>query len=395
MSILRAVLPLLALLVAGLPAHAEKAFTLGGDTYVSGASPSLDQSSPRDAFASGANVAIKGNVEKNAHALGMNVDIDAPVGADVYAAGFSVTVEKPVGQDLTASGFSVDVRKSATIGGNARLAGGTVTVDAPVSGSLAALAGTLKLDAPISGDVAITAGRLEFGPSARIDGSLTYRAPKPVDIPASVISPDRVHFSKIERGPAMREVQETVGRSVPRFWPSAFGIFLGFLTTIIFLVVVAAILLALAPRTVERLREETITRPGTSLAFGFLGLAMLIGLVPVSAMTLIGIPFVPIVILAIVVLWILAYLLGTYALAWRVAGGFRPVEPTMVSRLIVIAIGIVVLAILNFIPFLGWLINLVIVFFGLGAIIAHGAEGLLARRSGGEPAHTDAADPSI
>lgn len=395
MSILRAVIPLLALAFAALPARAEKAFTIGGDNYVSGASPTLSEPSPRDAFATGANVAIKGKVDKDAHAWGFNVDVDAPIGADLYAAGFSVTVEQPVGEDLNAAGFSVDIRQAAAIGGNARAAGGAVTIDAPISGSLVAKAGTLKLNAPVKGDVAITAGRIEFGSAARIGGSLTYSAPKAVDIPASVISADRVHFEKIERGPGFRQIEREARRSMPHFWPSAFGIVFGFVTTIIFLIIVAAVLLAVAPATVERLRQETITRPWTSLVFGFLGLATLVGLVPVSAVTLIGIPFVPIVIFAIVIFWIAAYLLGAYALSWRVATAFRPFDTTMVNRLIVIGVGIVVLAVLNFIPFLGWLINLAVVFLGLGAIAAHGAAGLLARRGGAEVTSSEAADPSI
>lgn len=379
-------------------AHAQEPLAIGGDNYIAGTAPELDAESPRDAFAAGVNVSLKGKVESDAHAMGLNVDIDAPVGEDLYAAGFSVTIERPVGGDLTASGFSVDVRRNADVAGNTRLAGGVVTLDAPVAGSLVASGGTLKLNSAISGDASIVAGDIEFGPDARIDGTLSYRSPEPIDIPSSVINPDRVRFKALTGVEPMREIERTTRGTFERFWPSTLGVLFAFLVTLAFLVVVAAALLAMAPRTVERLREETISRPWSSLAFGFLGLATLFGLVPVSAITLIGIPLVPVVLLAIILLWIASYLLGTYALSWRVLRALRPVEPTMVARLAAVTVGIVILALLNFVPFLGWLINLAVILLGLGGITAHAAAALVARRTQASSPRQDTDshdDPSI
>lgn len=384
------------ILATGSAAPADEPLILGGDVYASGSNATVTQPSPRDALAVGFSVNLESRVEGDGHALGFNVDIEGPVGRNLYTSGFSVTVEQPVGEDVTAAGFNVHLRKGAAVGGNARLTGGTVTLDAPVAGSLLAAAGALNVNGTIAGDARLTAGTLVFGPEARIAGTLTYAARTPIDIPASVIAPDRVRFEQLEMGSAVDKVQDTMGRSMPHFWPSFLGLFFGFVVTILFLIVTAAVLLSLVPQRVEQLRRDAIAAPFRSIGLGVLGLATLVGLVPVSAMTLVGIPLIPVILLAIVALWIVGYLLGVYALAWRIAVALRPLEPTLAVRLAVIAVGLVVAATLNFIPFLGWLINLLLIFLGLGAIAAW----LFRRLAGRGPAsdvtgtvHPEEADP--
>lgn len=384
-GLLHIALVLVGFLAFGSPAGADEPLVLGGDLYASGWSARLKEPSPRDALAVGFSVNLEGRVEGDGHALGFNVDIEGPVGRNLYTSGFSVTVEQPVGEDVTAAGFNLHLRKGAAVGGNARLTGGTVTLDAPIAGSLLAAAGVLNLNGAIAGDARLTAGTLVFGPEARIDGMLTYASRTPIDIPTSVIAPDRVRFEQLAMGSAVDKVQDTMGRSMPHFWPSFFGLFFGFVVTILFLIATAAVLLALIPRQVEALRSDAIGAPFRSIGLGVIGLATLVGLVPVSAMTLVGLPLIPVILLAILTLWIVGYLLGVYALAWRVAGSFRPLEPTLMMRLAVIAVGLVVAATLNFIPFVGWLINLLLIFLGLGAVAAWAMRRLAGSGASGSP----------
>lgn len=362
-------------------AGANEHLVIGGDTYVSGTTATLSEPSPRDALAAGFSVDITGRVEKDAHAAGFDVDVNAPVGEDLYAAGFSVKVGQPVTGDLSASGFNVLIREGAKIGGNARLMGGTIVVGAPVSGSLLAAARSLTVNAPIAGDARLAASELSFGPEARIGGALTYSAPEPIEIAPSIIAPEKVRFERLEFGGRMGSFREAMHRSMPHFWPSFLGMLFGFLITLAFLFVVGAVLMAIAPLTVERLRERAIEKPFLSMGLGVLGLGLLIGLIPISAMSIIGIPLVPVVMLAIVAFWTVGYLLGIYALSWRVAGALGELQDSMPTRLAVLAVGLIIAAALNFIPFFGWLINLLILFLGLGGIVAWMLDALASRQS--------------
>jgi cytoskeletal protein CcmA (bactofilin family) len=371
-------------ILAGSFASAEETerTVLGGDTFVAGGDASLDTPADRDAFLSGFSVEADAAIAEDAHLSGFNVDISAPVGGDLYAAGFSVEVDAGVGGDLTAAGFKIKIDENADIAGNARLAARTITLESTLAGSLIAAAETLNLNGAVSGDVEFSGAGLKFGDGATIGGSLTYRTPEKIDIPASVIAAERVQYKKLEVPEALTDVTRTLERAMDRRVPSAWGFFFGSVMALAFLAIVAALCLAFAPDSVERLRAAAMRRPWTAILCGFLSLAMLIGLVPVSAMTLVGIPLIPIVLLTIVVVWILGYLLGVYALANRVIAAFRDIPDTLVARLVVVVIGLIAVAVLNFIPILGWLANLVILFLGLGALSA----ALFGRLQGGSGA---------
>ncbi len=362
----------LALLLLAAPAVAETQFKIGGDTFASGLNANLNETADRDALMSGMSVTLTGQVAKDAHLMGLDVTSDGAVGGDLYATGFSVSVEKPVTDDLTAAGLNVRVRNEASIGGNARLTGGNVIIDGPVSGSLLAAAGTLTVNGSIGQDARLTAGKLIFGPDAKIAGELTYSASEPMEIAANVISPDRVHYEKTDWGNSLPMMRDRMDFDAMHIWPSFFGVVAGFIVALAFLAGIGAIVLNISPVFVDRLQQRTMVSPLRSLGLGTLGLGALIGLVPISIMSFIGIPLVPVIALAIVSLWIGGYLLGVYAISIRALQAFRPslpeFPPGIMSNFITLVIGLVVFATLNFIPFFGWLINLLVVLLGIGGI---------------------------
>jgi hypothetical protein len=53
---------------------------------------------------------------------------------------------------------------------------------------------------------------------------------------------------------------------------------------------------------------------------------------------------------------------------WTAFSGSPRFSATLASKLLALAIGLVTFAALNFIPVAGWLANLAVMFFGLGAI---------------------------
>lgn len=342
---------------------------LGGDSYASGTSLDVGNAAARDMFAAAFSAKLRGRVEGDLHATGFDVEIDSPVGADLYAAGFAVKVSGPVGSDLTAMAGDFSLGHGASVAGNARVFAGAVTLDAPISGALLAKAGSLKLNGSVAGDAELTAGNIAFGPDARIGGTLTYIAQDPIDIPATVVPAERVRFQKLEPGRMFDGLRNHMDRPFRGFWPSVFGILSFFVVTIAFLVVVAAVAHAFAPRTTEQLRTQAVEHPFRSILLGGLGLSMLVGLVPVSAITLVGIPLIPIVVLLIMLFWIAGYLLGVYAFVWRVSNAFSSAPASLAGQLLVLTVGLILFALLNFIPFLGWLVNLVVTFLGLGALL--------------------------
>ena len=370
----------LVLLLACGAARADPVLlTNGGDMFIAGTQARAPLAAPRDVLAGGGSVVLTGTVAQDTHATGFSVEIEADTAGSVYAAGAMVTLRGTIGQDVTATGGTVRTAPSATVAGNVRISGGLVTIEGPVTGAVTASGGEVVLNSAVAGDVVLQAQSISFGPSAKIAGTLRYFAPEAVIIPVSVISADRVTFTKIDALAMFRGMGGMMKDQDFEVWPSFASLFAGFLLTLGFFILLGAVLLAFLPRPVERLRQISVARPGLTLLAGLLGLSALFGLVPVSAMTVVGVLLVPFVVLAVVVVWTLGYVLGAYVIALRMLVAFGGAQTHgLGARLAVLAVGVAVLAALNFVPFIGWMINFAVVLFGVGAMVVTVANRMIA-----------------
>lgn len=360
-----------------------QSLTVGADVYAGGDGANRVASAPRSLFAAGPAVQVESDVGRDAHLAGFSVHATGATTGDLYAMGGDVTLHGAVGGDMTAGGFSLSVGPAATVAGNARLAGGSVSIGAPVRGSLIVSGGAVTLDAPIGGDAWIAADHLEFGPAARIAGQLHLTAPDDVQVPEAVVPADR-----ITRQPVSEAGRTDPGSEWRRDWmqahrdewrvPGVLGLSVAALLTLLFLLAAGAAILASAPALVDRLRRRASLRPWRALLLGAVGLSALVGAIPVAAASLIGLPLVPVVILALILFWTLGYLLGLHVVAQAVLRGVRgrPEHAGFGWSVLALAIALLLAALLNFVPLLGWMANMLLGILGLGAMALLLAERL-------------------
>ena len=338
----------------------------GGDTFAAGETVVRTLDVDRDAFAAGKSVTVLGQTQGDLHASGFDVKLDAQVVEDVYAAGATVAIAGPIGKDLTAAAFTLRLEPGARVAENARLMAATINIEAPIAGALAATGRTVYLNAPVAGDARITARTIRFGPDARIEGRLIYATAKEIDVPTRVVPPDRVTFEPVKAGRIWDDIDQM--REMP-ILPTFASMLFGFLITLFFFVLLGAIALAFFPNRLEAMRVSITDSFGQTALLGIVGLSLLFGALPVTALTIVGLPFLPVLLLCIVAGWTLSYALGAYAVATRVWFGLGgDADPGMLLRLLILAMAIVAIALLNFIPFVGWLANYTLVLLGMGAI---------------------------
>lgn len=344
--------------------------TNGGDLFIAFTAARAPLTATRDVLAAGPSVVLTGTVAKDTHATGFSVEIEADTAGSGYAAGAMVALRGTIGADLTATGGTVRSAASATVAGNARVSGGLVTIKGPVTGALTASGGEVIPNAAVEGDVVLSGQSLSFGPEARIAGTLRYAAPAAVNIPAGGISADRVTFSRIDASAMFQDMGRMMRERDFAVWPTFLSVVTGFLLTLGLFIAIGALFLAFMPRPVDRLQQTALARPGVTLLAGVPGLSALCGLVPVSAMTVAGLLLVPFVVLAIAVAWTLGNVLAVYVIALRLLLAIGGVQnPGLGVRLAVLAAGVTVLAVLNFVPFVGWMTNFDVVLFGVGALV--------------------------
>ncbi len=374
------------LLSLSFPTLADDAsLSFGGDQYTAGQNAAITAPVARDAFMAGYDVKLRAPVEGDAHLAGFNVSVDADVTGDLYAAGYSVSITGAVGGDLTAGGNTISVATTTPVAGNLRLAAATVTLSSPTTGSALISAQTLTLDAAITGDLNFLGEKLVFGPKAVVTGKVLIHAPAPIEVPASVASADRVSYEKLESPDYMSEAGKTTENVVRGFWPSVWAAAIWWLT----LVVVGAAFIAFMPRGVAAMEVVSGKRPLRLMGVGILGFSAVLGLIPVLAMTVVGLLLLPFAVIFAIVACSFAFLTGAYVLGVMLARRFTRVE-TNLHRLVVLAATLVVTALLGAIPLLGWLITLVILTFGFGVIATWLAGRSVDRAKPLQPAASDA-----
>ncbi len=339
-------------------------FTLGGDQYVSGQEATLSGDVENDAFAAGFNVVVPSPVSGDVHAGGFTVTVSGPVSGNVYAVGNAVTLSGPVGKDVTALGGTITLSGSDAIKGNLRVTGGSIALDRPVDGSALVAGHSVAIDGPIAGDLVLSTEAASFGDNAKVLGHVDIRSTSPIEVPASVAPADRVTFTKVETtdipGDAKGIFDKATDNRLNHWMFSVFGAAAA--------IIYGIALLALFPRRIETGFQTGMAKPIKSLLFGILALSAYIGLVLVLLLTLIGIPLAPFAVILAILAGLTGFIMGGYFLTDRIFSAFGFETDSLWKRALALVVGLIVAGIVGAIPFLGWIAQLGLCFFGLGAL---------------------------
>ena len=351
-------------LCAALPARAETpaGFSLGGDVYVAGGQVTHAADGAASIFMAGETVRQSAGIAGSAHLAARRVIVAGPVDGSVYAAGMDVALRDVVAGDATLAAYTATIE--AAVGGALRVAASRVNVTAPIGASALIRADRLRLDAPIEGDAAIATDRIEFGDAARVAGTLRLYSNDhdAIELPESVIAADRV-----ERLP--RAEWDGIDRPelVRLSWWHLLG---GFLGGVVVVALLAALVAAVAPKTLAGMRRRVLARPFATLGYGFLTLSALIGAAVMLALTLVGIFVSPAAIALAALTGFAGYVVGAYSFGAGLLIAVGRGEPTSLGQRAAAAFaGALVAGLIALIPILGWLFVLALSLAGAGALV--------------------------
>ncbi len=297
---------------------------------------------------------ISGVVTQDLNGASETMLITGEVGDDVRFACETFYVEGRIGGDLIVAARDVQIREGAVVEGDVIIASGTATIDGRIGGRVRVMTGFLDMDGVIDSNAEITTdGGIRFGPNARIEGDLSYEGPSRMDVPDGVVAGDITYRHHVKE------------EFAPEFNFPAVGLvmqLLGFITAM----VAGSIIVALTSDHARRTAEIIRTKPLKSLGIGFV--------------TYICMPLVLVVLLVLIItaplmlVATMAYLIALYIARFYVAiwlgnlilgrGGRTDVSPVPAMLL-----GLVIVYLLTAIPFVGTVIGIIVIFFGLGALL--------------------------
>ena len=329
---------------------------VGGDILVAAGAIKTAGTVGGDLDAVGGNIKLQATVSGDIFAMGGRADVGGRIGGDLKLAGGLVETSANVAGNVMLAGGRLVIEETARIEGKAWAVGGRIEINGTVGKELRAAGRRVVIAGEILGDVRVDAIELEILPGAKIHGKLSYRSPHKAEIhPDATILGD-IAFIQSEQPAHM------VGFALA----AAGGIVLLVLTALIVLGAVQDLVFPGLSLASARLGNE---HPWRTLGVGF---AVLVA-TPIAATllvwTVIGIPLAMVVMAGYGV--VLALGLGITALlvARRGLAFFgRDWDNAAWGRIGLVVLGLVVIAVIGLIPFVGAVAVLVALSIGIGGL---------------------------
>ncbi|MCX6142434.1 MAG: hypothetical protein NTZ35_04370 [Ignavibacteriales bacterium] len=334
-------------------------------------------------FAAGDDVLIEGTVNGDAYVAGGVVEVNGTINGDLLVAGGQVTISGTVtdhiravggtirfsgkvGKDVSAAGGTVSFLRTSAVSGNILVGCGSLGVTGTIGKEARIASGDADLSGNIKGNVNFAGDYLAVRQGANIEGSVMARVREKEHVQ---IADGTVHGNVDVSLAEMQPVSHILGYSPWRFWVKTIWA--------VGLLLMGLLLVFLFPKFIKGIGSMITQRPGESLLWGFVGLIVIPILTVLLLVTIIGLP------IGLLLLTLFLWILYLSQLSLGVVLGnrfFALEEKTGWSLFWKLALGVIIIQALTFIPYVRFFVNLASVIFGLGAILLMMKAGMQAYR---------------
>lgn len=364
-SIIVGLAALLGLVLAAVPALAaertaadlvlvDETTVIADDLYAAGNRIVVEGRIDGDLVASAfADVVISGTVTGDVMVVAGSVTVTGDVGGSVRAVAPEVVVAGTVQGDVVTLGWEPGV--AGSIDGDVLVWGWDATVGGDVGGDLEGQSRVLALTGTVRGGVDVTVDRLRVGEDAVVEGDLGYRSPHP----SQEVDQAEVGGTVVHRSPLAANVRVRALFVLAK-------VLLGLMAAVVGLLVMWAV-----PGRSDRVAAAVRRTPVRSWLIGLavtvaplvvVGLAaVLLALTPTQAALPVLAVMAP-VFLAVVGLVAAAGLVAPVAV-YPVLGDLRAGARSPVRAFL---LGAVVVTLLSLVPWLSWVVAVVVVPLGIG-----------------------------
>jgi len=323
-----------------------------GDLYVIGRSIIIDGTVNGDIFGVGQTITINGTVDGGVTLAGQTLTVNGQVAHGARLAGETINVNSSIGRDLAAAGETLNVGGTAKIADGLVLGVGTAYINGHVNGNVKGGGGEVTITNEVGGDIELAVDKLTITSTANIQGDLVYTS----ENEASIQSGARLGGSTTHNVPEKPAA------------PSPFSVIRGKLLGFLMILVIGIIVILLATERVSAMADSIRNKPWPSLGWG----ALVLFVTPIAALivivTIIGLPLG----LIALALYGIAIYLSQIPVGFLIGRLILKRNGEIESRGLMIgalALGLAILLVLGLIPYIGWLVMLLTIMFGLGSLV--------------------------
>lgn len=356
---------------------------------------------------------ILGTVEGDLMGAGQEIKVGGTIGDDVRLAGMSIAFhhDAVVKDDVMVAGYSLETLPGSEFEGDFYFAGGQSRLAGDIAGDLSVNAGGLELLGNVAGNVDAEVGDalqapvispFEFVPGvaevptfawgltvdeqAQIDGDLAYASTVAVEIPANVVGGD-VSFEEVVVPQAEQEEVSSTNTAVN--WLARE------LREFVVLLLIGLLMVWLMPFWSRKVSDFVQNKPLPSLGWGLITLAAFaiafgvifaltvllaafFGFITLSSLSGATITIGLVLMFALVVVFVLTVMFLTKIFVSMALGRFllgRFSSDAEVNRYWALLLGLFLVVLFTAIPWVGPILSLFVMLFGLGALWQEGFKG--------------------
>ncbi len=334
------------------------------DVYIWTQTFNIDGTLDGDAIVGAQWVTINGTLTEDLLAFAQDITINGIIEDDVRIFAENVYIHGTIKGDLLVGAANLIIHEDAVIEGSLLVGAGRMTHRGTIMGDARIGLGELTMAGEIGGNAEIfTDGGITLLDGAHINGDLIYEGPSQIDF-SNVCSGSVTYREQVS---ADDEIADVIGFA-ERF-KTIIHLF-EFIAAIIAGSIIIAVTSDHAKNTANIIR----TKPLKSLGIGFIAFICLPIIIVLSIVFIITIPFSLILSLAYL---IALYIAKFYVAIWLGSVILRRGDAIMTkSPVPPMLLGLVGVYIITAIPVIGTLSGIVIIFFGLGALLQRKETGL-------------------
>ena len=252
-------------------------------------------------------------------------------------------VDMDNGSDVVKVMGNIYIPADRVVSGDVVAIMGNIKLDGRVNGDVVAVMGNVEINNEVSGDVVSVMGNVTKGPNGKIGGEKV-----------------EVNGSNLNMIPSnISNTNFNIGWNGFHFnWGLKFF-------NLVLLSALGSLVLALMPEKTKAMAWALGEEPFKKFLIGFLALIVTPFVVLISAVSIIGLPLVPFIILAFIAIKFIGYV----AIVLYIGSRIRQTASLNLNIFLELFIGILILWLVKLVPIVGLISSLIVTMFALGVII--------------------------
>ena len=309
-----------------------------------------------DVIAAAKSITINGRVEGDIIAIAQNININGEIGGNVRIIGNALVINGSVARNINAFGSEVIIGEKARIGWDVIIAATNTQINGVINGALNTYGKQTLIAGKIGKNVTARAynenqsSGLIVSSGAIINGDLNYTAKNKAEIKTGAEISGQTNY---KLPPIKAKNTITIWA-----WERLFSI--------LSMILIGLIFVFILPKNTQRLIADIKIQPIKLLFIGAMVLLIIPPLALVLTLTIIGIPLA----ISLIAIWLagifFAQTLFAIFLGELIIKNLRQAQTPVFWSLL---LGAIIISLLFSLPFIGWIINFLVIGLGLGSIL--------------------------